>query len=145
MSDLTRCKPSVTKDMIRKYSMWEKTRPKGVSTPVANEHLKTQRSQSMPYDLSGITDPPAYGSSNTTLPAYSETTARTEKKNTTVTDSKSQPLDPELIVSATEDPVMKNKPGIKVWGVKRKPIYNGGMSDAHQSSWSRGYGQGKLW
>lgn len=145
MSDLTRCKPSATKDLIKQHSLWQKTRPRRVSTDAAfNKGSQLSRSQSTPCGLTNMTSPPAYGSSNTTLPAYSEA-ASEGKKAKCASEEQKEPLDPELAASATEEHIMKHKKGISVWGVKRKPVYGGGMSDAHQSSWSRGYGQGKLW
>lgn len=66
-------------------------------------------------------------------------------KNTSQTSPRNESLDPELAATATEHPVMKDKKGVSVWGIKRKPLYGGGMANANQSSWARGYGQGKLW
>ena len=137
---------SNTKDLIKQYSSWEKTRPKRVSIvpkPTASSTLQ---------DRSELDKAPLYTSTET-LPTYHPT----DINSSNIQGNQQSTMGPD---KSTNSGVQKNSDTelmpppplpaqagkkVSVFGMKRTLQPGAGMADMNTAGWWRGNGQGRLW
>ena len=137
---------SNTKDLIKQYSTWEKTRPKSVNI------VPKPMASSTPQERSELDKSPVYTSTEI-LPTYQPTNSSSVNiqgnQQTTMGPEKSansgvrKNSDTELMLP----PPLPAQAGKKasVFGMKRTLQPGAGMADVNTASWWRGNGQGRLW
>jgi hypothetical protein len=133
---------SNTRDLIKQYSAWEKTRPKGV-------HIVPKPTAATGSAVHTDVDKLPVYTSTETLPTYNASESSS--------DTKGNQQAPEIIgdsgarktsdTNSMPPPSLPEQTGqtASVFGMKRVLQPGAGMADMNAASWWRGDGQGRLW